>query len=113
MRRYSRFKICKTNFHFFFLSTRLGNFNRPKWNILKEKIKLVKKPNKDNSIAPKLPLLSFYIIPSLFRSFKYYSKFTSKKTTIHSNISNRKKINSFIAINVIPKSSSFDFLFYS
>ncbi len=113
MRRYSRFKICKTNFHFFFLSTRLGNFNRPKWNILKDKIKFVKKPNKDNANIPKPSLLSFYIIPSIFRSFKYYNKFTSKKTTIYSNISNRKKINTFIARNVLDKSSSFDFLFYS
>ena len=43
MRRYSRYKICKTNFHFFFYNSRLLNFNRPKWNVCKEKFLSLKK----------------------------------------------------------------------
>ncbi len=104
MRRYSRFKICKTNFHFFFYSCRLENFKRPKWNILKEKIKFVKKLNKNNFSASKNCLSCFYVIPSIFKSFKYHSGFTSKKTIAYSKVSN-------IKINKKLNSLNFDFLF--
>jgi hypothetical protein len=80
MRRYCRYKICKSNFHFFFFSSRLLNFNRPKWNALKEKIekfKKLKNLKKTNSYKIKFPrfiLGSLYNIPFLFKSLKNFKK---------------------------------------
>jgi hypothetical protein len=95
MRRYSRYKICKTNFHFFFLSSRVRNFNRPKWNSLKEKIenftktKKQKLPNIYKTKYSKFVSHYFFNLPVLFKSLK-----KGKKTPVilHDNSISRHLI---------------------
>jgi hypothetical protein len=80
MRRYSRFRICKTNFHFFFVYSRLLKFNRPKWNNLKEKLKFIQKSNKNTFIFSKYSLSSLYHTSVIFKHFRYYNRFNFKKS---------------------------------
>ena len=115
MRRYCRYKICKSNFHFFFYSSRLLNFNRPKWNALKEKIEKVKKPQnskKINSYKIKFPrfiLGSLYNIPFLFKSLK-----SSKKYNL-GNIHNYRAVmqrSTYLNCSLYTN-FNFDYVFYN
>ena len=95
MRRYSRYKICKTNFHFFFFSSRIRNFNRPKWNSLKEKIetftktKKQKLPNSYKTKYSKLVSYYFFNLPFLFKFSKRGSK---TRLILHDNSTTRHVI---------------------
>jgi len=112
MRRYSRYKICKSNFHFFFYSSRLLKFNRPKWNVVKEKIEKLKKTKKTNSYKIKFPrfiLGSLYNIPFMFKLFKTY-KYTSLS---HSHVYGRVTHSSRYLNCPLYRNSSFDYLFYN
>ena len=73
MRRYSRYKICKTNFHFFFFPSRLIKFKRPKWLICKEKIKFIKKKNFQAINFFPSALCFYYHFSNIFK-LKYFSK---------------------------------------
>lgn len=109
MRRYSRFKICKTNFHFFFYSSRLVKFKRPKWNILKTKLNFINKSHKKKFSFLKYSFLSLYTIPLIFKNFKYYCQFTSKKSIKFITKSfNKRKLNS----QYIKDNHNFDFSFH-
>lgn len=84
MRRYARFKICKTNFHFFFSYSRLLKFNRPKWNILREKLNFIQKSSKNTFTFPKYSSLYLYRISFIFKHFRYYSRSNFKKSLVFS-----------------------------
>ena len=79
MRRYSRYKICKTNFHFFFYNSRLLNFNRPKWNVCKEKFLSLKKLKYNPIKVSSFALKYFFNISFLVSSNKLYRSLKSKK----------------------------------
>ena len=78
MRRYSRYKICKTNFHYFFNNSRILQFNRPKWNLCKEKFLLSKKKNYTKASILSFNLKYLFNMSLVFKSNKNYGLFTSK-----------------------------------
>ena len=115
MRRYSRYKICKTNFHFFFFSSRLLNFNRPKWSVLKEKIENFKKTNK-NKLQNKYKIRhSKFILPCFFnitRLFKQVNNLQEKKKipVIFFRTDEHKHLTGFVNNNFLSR-TNFEYLF--
>ena len=115
MRRYNRYKICKTNFYFFFYSSRVFKFNRPKWNILKDKLKFFKNKIKYNTKHVKYAAQCFYNIPVLFKSLKRSSKYTLKKRAVcHATSTTYKKFH-FLILNypLFKILRTFEYSFYN
>jgi hypothetical protein len=115
MRRYNRYKICKTNFYFYFYSSRIFKFNRPKWNILKDKLKFLKNKIKYNTKHVKYVAQRFYKIPFLFKSLKRSFKYTSKKTAVcHVTCTTYKRFN-FLILNFpsFKVLRTFEYSFYN
>jgi hypothetical protein len=115
MRRYCRYKICKSNFHFFFYSSRLLKFNRPKWNVVKEKIEKLKKTKNVKKINlykikfPRFFLGSLYNISFMFKCLKDYKQNSLRNIRVSGGVTHRS-----MYLNCSPfNNSSFDYLFYN
>jgi len=115
MRRYSRYKICKTSFHFFFYSSRILNFNRPKWSLLKEKIESFKKTKKQKlqksfkTRYSRVVLQYFFNVPFLFKSIKNYKKKNKNLEVFNEKYKLRDAV--FLRLKTEVSTINFDYLF--